>query len=256
MQHIVKDIRQPSSSQPRDTHDDSLLERVEESAAGLMNGFRETFGLATHPYNESSTASISPPPRSASRAAVAGPVDHTRPAHMHDEADRNLQEKTESIAYILRNISEQCAAAVDSLQLAQRSATPAPQDTSSPSSSAAAAAASRLQQQRSRRDVTQSEAGAAPSLVNFNDEETVRTDRLSTPPTPELEHEEAHRARNSSSMSVTTEGTYRDSNGGLMPDMPKMLGGRYDGPPQFGGAIGKGPLGGMMAPAVRGPEMV
>jgi hypothetical protein len=39
---------------------------------------------------------------------------------MADVADRHLRDKTDAIAYIIRNISEQCAAAVEGLQLAQR----------------------------------------------------------------------------------------------------------------------------------------
>lgn len=36
-----------------------------------------------------------------------------------DVADRHLKDKTDAIAHIIRNISEQCQAAVESLQLAQ-----------------------------------------------------------------------------------------------------------------------------------------
>ena len=36
-----------------------------------------------------------------------------------DVADRHLRDKTDAIAYIIRNISDQCAAAVEGLQLAQ-----------------------------------------------------------------------------------------------------------------------------------------
>ncbi|GAB7343228.1 hypothetical protein MBLNU457_1288t1 [Dothideomycetes sp. NU457] len=39
---------------------------------------------------------------------------------MNDAADRSLRDKTDAIAYIIRNISEQCAAAVEGLHLAQR----------------------------------------------------------------------------------------------------------------------------------------
>ena len=39
---------------------------------------------------------------------------------MADVADRHLRDKTDAIAYIIRNISEQCAAAVEGLQLAQK----------------------------------------------------------------------------------------------------------------------------------------
>lgn len=39
---------------------------------------------------------------------------------MTDVADRQLRDKTDAIAYIIRNISEQCAAAVEGLNMAQR----------------------------------------------------------------------------------------------------------------------------------------
>jgi hypothetical protein len=38
---------------------------------------------------------------------------------MADVADRHLRDKTDAIAYIIRNISEQCAAAVEGLELAR-----------------------------------------------------------------------------------------------------------------------------------------
>ncbi|KAF3932288.1 hypothetical protein ABW19_dt0205270 [Dactylella cylindrospora] len=41
---------------------------------------------------------------------------------LNDVADRNLREKTDAIADIIRSISEQCAAAVEGLQLAHRAA--------------------------------------------------------------------------------------------------------------------------------------
>jgi hypothetical protein len=39
---------------------------------------------------------------------------------MQDVVDRHLRDKTDAISHIIRNISEQCAAAVEGLQLAQR----------------------------------------------------------------------------------------------------------------------------------------
>lgn len=42
-------------------------------------------------------------------------------ASFNDVADRHLKDKTDAIAHIIRNISEQCQAAVESLQLAQDS---------------------------------------------------------------------------------------------------------------------------------------
>lgn len=53
--------------------------------------------------------------------------DHTRrrlsALGMNDPVDRSLRDKTDAIAYIIRNISEQCAAAVEGLHLAQRADT-------------------------------------------------------------------------------------------------------------------------------------
>lgn len=42
---------------------------------------------------------------------------------MTDVADRHLRDRTDAIAYIIRNISEQCAAAVEGLDLARRADT-------------------------------------------------------------------------------------------------------------------------------------
>jgi len=42
---------------------------------------------------------------------------------MTDVADRHLRDKSDAIAYIIRNISEQCAAAVEGLDLARRADT-------------------------------------------------------------------------------------------------------------------------------------
>lgn len=45
---------------------------------------------------------------------------HFSELSMTDVADRHLRDKTDAIAYIIRNISEQCAAAVEGLDLARR----------------------------------------------------------------------------------------------------------------------------------------
>lgn len=232
MQHIVKDLqsnprRQQNGTSASAQHPDSVLERVEASAAGLASSFRETFGLDNHPYNSASDAEDTLPSASST---------HRNNHQSDDEADRDLRDKTESIAYILRNISEQCAVAVSSLQLAQRSATPAP---AAPAASA--------------RDFAhvQSDAGVEPSLLG-GDAETVLSDsRLSTPPTPDLvEHGQGGDRNSSSGMSMTTEGTFRDSAG------PEVLLGRYDGQPmQFGGSGGKGVVNGRHGRGLRGESV-
>lgn len=103
---------------------------------------------------------------------------------MIDVADRHLRDKTDAIAYIIRNISEQCAAAVEGLQLAQQA------DTEEDS--------------RSER-----RASAVPSTQGsdfFDDDDSMlRPGRMSSiPPTPDLTH------RSSTSMSMASASTTPD----------------------------------------------
>lgn len=116
---------------------------------------------------------------------------------MSDVADRFLREKTDSIAYIIRNISEQCAAAVEGLQLAQRAETV---------------------NEMSPRPKTSSYLSPTEDGFN-NDEETNRTDRNSIPSTPDLYHH--HRA--STAMSYTTDGTAMREMETSLPELPTRV---------------------------------
>lgn len=125
MEHIVHSLNQaPELSDyieegyedaPEDTDDRDSLTNNDEAGQHL---------LATSPSRASNTETGEPvnpemesrffiPPspgangRSGSRLSIA------------DVADRHIREKTDAIAYIIRNISDQCAAAVEGLQLAQ-----------------------------------------------------------------------------------------------------------------------------------------
>lgn len=111
---------------------------------------------------------------------------------MTDVADKYLQEKTDSITYIIRNISEQCAAAVESLQLAQRAET---------------------------NEV--SPRGKPSYTAQTDDNMTVdETDRQSIPSTPDL----VHHNRASTAMSFTTEGTaLRSEVGSAVPEVPMRI---------------------------------
>lgn len=114
---------------------------------------------------------------------------------MTDVADRYLREKTDSITYIIRNISEQCAAAVESLQLAQRAESG---------------------------DVVGPRAKASASFASPTEETMTvdETDRNSIPSTPDL----MHNNRASTAMSFTTEGTaLRSEAGGAMPELPMRI---------------------------------
>jgi hypothetical protein len=111
---------------------------------------------------------------------------------MVDVADRVLRDKTDAIAYIIRNISEQCAAAVEGLQLAQRA------DTEDDNHS----------DRRSSLGQMSSAGGRAQSTIGseYGDEDSMlRPGRGSSiPPTPDLSH------RSSTSMSMASASTTPD----------------------------------------------
>ncbi|KIW01293.1 uncharacterized protein PV09_07333 [Verruconis gallopava] len=113
---------------------------------------------------------------------------------MADVADRHLRDKTDAIAYIIRNISEQCAAAVEGLQLAQRA------DTDD-------------DDQSTKGGKAPSESGQA-STAQGSDYGDDRSDYLqpserqsSIPPTPDLVHN-----RSSTSMSIASASTTPERN--------------------------------------------
>lgn len=111
---------------------------------------------------------------------------------MVDVADRVLRDKTDAIAYIIRNISEQCAAAVEGLQLAQRADT---EDGDNHS------------ERRSSVGQLSSVGGRAQSTQGseYGDEDMLRPGRGSSiPPTPDLSH------RSSTSMSMASASTTPD----------------------------------------------
>jgi hypothetical protein len=118
---------------------------------------------------------------------------------MADVADRHLRDKTDAIAYIIRNISEQCAAAVEGLELA-RSAEHDDDVVSNNGSSSKVPAGTTHGRQAST--VSQpassqgSEFGDDQSSVYLNPERN-----SSVPPTPDLVH------RSGTSMSMTSAST-------------------------------------------------
>jgi hypothetical protein len=110
---------------------------------------------------------------------------------MSDVADRHLRDKTDAIAYIIRNISEQCAAAVEGLQLAQQAET---EDDS----------------HSERRASVGNESTADGRAVStqgsdYGEDDLLRPNRHSSiPPTPDLVH------RSSTSMSMASASTTPD----------------------------------------------
>lgn len=138
-----------------------------------------------HEIDEAKEAESSSPRTPEAEEAAA------KRASMNDVADRYLREKTDSISYIIQNISEQCSRAIADLQLVNR---------------------------------TDSEEVAAPSKPaeltvpesEGDESESVMTQRDSIPPTPDL----IHHNRSSTTMSVTTEGTSRDTDSVIQAEAP------------------------------------
>lgn len=122
---------------------------------------------------------------------------------MSDVADRHLRNKTDAIADIIRNISEQCAAAVESLQLANEAA--------------------EIEEDEEVLDADLEEAGISPSASHSRDNSgnlspvehlgsdsrsgtghlTPGSDRGSIPPTPDLVHQRSSTALSMASTAPT-----------------------------------------------------
>ena len=124
---------------------------------------------------------------------------------MSDVADRHLKEKTDAIAYIIRNISEQCAAAVESLQLAreeleqdgvyeqQSEDKPAPGHSREDSTTSGQAAPSE-----------DGHLTVDPRSDPGNGHHTPTSEHSSIPPTPELVHQRSSTALSMASTAPTT----------------------------------------------------
>lgn len=127
---------------------------------------------------------------------------------MTDVADRNLHDKTDAIAYIIRNISEQCAAAVEGLDLARRPETISTEDDRSESGKKRGKRPMKTYSMNSY-DVDSQDRRSELSEDDYSD---ARSDMSSTylqpkrmsnvPPTPDLVQD-----RSSTSMSFGTEST-------------------------------------------------
>lgn len=119
---------------------------------------------------------------------------------VHDVADRHLREKTDAIADIIRNISEQCAAAVEGLQLANEAADVARM------SEMETDATSNANLSADERPPSSLSRGTSRG----NGQVTPTSDRSSVPPTPELVHQRSSTALSMASTAPTAY-TARDS---------------------------------------------
>ena len=207
MEHVIKSL--PDAPELQD-----MLQEVDENGepkrtdSGAIHSIRGALGLAPSRSNSQSVRNSQP--RQSEEVTESRPhhnssADTVPKVGMTDVADKYLRDKTDSITYIIRNISEQCAAAVEGLQLAQRAE-------GEPSVSGKSMRSNGL-------SVTE------PSLVSETaDDESTRTERNSVPPTPDLVH---HRA--STAMSTTTDGTFsRDASHPEVHDTRTKIAGQDD----------------------------
>lgn len=121
---------------------------------------------------------------------------------VHDVADRHLREKTDAIADIIRNISEQCAAAVEGLQLANEAA-----EIARMSEAETEDATSNLNLSADERPSSGMSRSTSP---RHNGHRSPTSDRSSVPPTPELVHQRSSTALSMASTAPTAY-TARDS---------------------------------------------
>lgn len=141
--------------------------------------------------------------RSASRLSIVG------------VADRHLRDKTDAIADIIRNISEQCAAAVEGLQLAHSAEDDSDDDDNVHLPTAGEPSTpNHARDERQRKDsLTPSQASEqqSSSLLHPTDGSHSRTSSI--PPTPDLVHHDPHRSSTSMSMASASTGA-QDRNSG------------------------------------------
>jgi hypothetical protein len=111
-----------------------------------------------------------------------------------DVADRHLRERTDAIAHIIRNIADQCAAAVEGLQLAHDAEVEAEE---------LGISQSRLNRSSNLSTITASDDGQSAQGSDMGDDSMLHPGRASSiPPTPDLIHH-----RSSTSMSIASSTT-------------------------------------------------
>lgn len=206
MEHIVKSLAQAPELEEmyQEVGEDGTIKE-----SGAMGSIRGAFGLGRSPSQTVRNTPSKSESRSPNRQSRA-PADKSSNSKLQvsDVADRYLRDKTDSITYIIRNISEQCAAAVEGLQLAQRA---------------------EGESGRHTKNHSQSELGA--SVTSDMDDASVRGSRNSIPPTPDLIH---NNNRSSTAMSTTTEGTMARETVSPQPDIKTSIATQDEGTVRVG----------------------
>nr|POE51893.1 hypothetical protein CFP56_26100 [Quercus suber] len=132
MEHIVKSLKDtPETAVFADAEEELTESPVEAAKAEKeepeVGGTRGVGGVSSAASSRSSTRQSLrmdgerlPTAQESRLLSSAAARKRFSELSMTDVADRHLRDKTDAIAYIIRNISEQCAAAVEGLDLARR----------------------------------------------------------------------------------------------------------------------------------------
>lgn len=206
MEHIVKSlnstpeitsyIEEGFEDVPEEAEDEEFQDVKDKSEVGTIRGVAGVESrVSSRAFSRASTVDgvvhiegedVSPDMES---RLLGSPVSRKRYSTLSlaDVADRHLRDKTDAIAYIIRNISEQCAAAVEGLQLAQKA------DSEDGDQSERRLAASEDGHERS---VQGSEYGDEESYLHPNRNSSI-------PPTPDLIHNRSSTSMSMGSVSTT-----------------------------------------------------
>ncbi|KAI9158531.1 DENN domain-containing protein [Paramyrothecium foliicola] len=160
LEHIIQSLTKP----------DELIHAIE-------GGFDD---MELEDDDEESNAGLKATSRSNKRMSASSFVD---------VADRHLRDKTDAIAHIVRNIAEQCQAAVEGLQLAQD-------------------AESRENRRHSNLSIAHSDDGQSAATSETGDDSLLQPGRASSiPPTPDLIPNRSSTAMSYASTATTPERT-------------------------------------------------
>ena len=207
MEHIVKSLKDSPDADFVDAEegdtDDASKEKDATRGFGSQPSSRSSTRLSHRMDGDTSSHGMD------SRLLSYAARKRLSELSMTDVADRHLRDKTDAIAYIIRNISEQCAAAVEGLDLARRAETISTEDDEERSESGKKRGkrpAKKLAPESVDGDSFDHQSNASES--EFGDGHSEGTGYLrpsrgsNMPPTPDLVHD-----RSSTSMSLGSEST-------------------------------------------------
>lgn len=223
MEHIVKSLNEsPDTAEFVDADEDAQVEspvespkEKDQSEVGTIRGMG---GMSSRNSSRTSTRqSMRMDGEDTARGTESRMLSYAARKRfselsMTDVADRHLRDRTDAIAYIIRNISEQCAAAVEGLDLARRADTVSSEGDGEERSESGKKRGKRPVRNMSGDSVdgdSQERAyGSERSESEFGDGHSESTGYLHpkrsshVPPTPDLVHD-----RSSTSMSLGSEST-------------------------------------------------